>query len=91
MVADDGFTPAIDGLFENVQPLTERQKQMIAKSYTPELDAQMREQLLDNNAKIPLAVACSVIFFGESANLVRLPLGGTLIVVAGVLASRRMK
>lgn len=45
LVADDGFTPAIDGFFENVQPLTERQKQMIAKNYTPELDAQMREQL----------------------------------------------
>ena len=28
-----------------------------------------------NNVKIPLAVACSLLFFGESANLVRL-LGG---------------
>jgi len=45
LVADDGFTPAIDGIFENVQPLTERQKQMIAKNYTPELDAQVRQQL----------------------------------------------
>ena len=45
LVAEDGFTPAIDGWFENVRPLTERQKQMIAKTYTPELDAQMREQL----------------------------------------------
>ena len=36
LVADDGFTPAIDGFFENVQPLTERQKQMIAQNYTPE-------------------------------------------------------
>ena len=30
LVADDGFTPAIDGIFENVKPLTERQKQIIA-------------------------------------------------------------
>lgn len=45
LVADDGFTPAIDGFFENVKPLTEQQKQMIAKNYTPELDSQMREQL----------------------------------------------
>lgn len=45
LVADDGFTPAIDGIFENVQPLTERQKQMIAKNYTPDRDAQLRQQL----------------------------------------------
>ncbi len=45
LVADDGFTPAIDGIFENVQPLTDRQKQMIAQNYTPEKDAQMRQQL----------------------------------------------
>ena len=45
LVADDGFTPTIDGIFENVQPLTERQKAMIAKNYTPEKDAQMRAQL----------------------------------------------
>ena len=31
LVADDGFTPAIDGYFENVKPLTERQKQIIAQ------------------------------------------------------------
>jgi len=31
LVADDGFTPAIDGLFEKVAPLTERQKQIIAE------------------------------------------------------------
>jgi len=30
LVADDGHTPAIDGWFENVKPLTERQKQLIA-------------------------------------------------------------
>ncbi len=31
LVAEDGFTPAIDGYFENVKPLTERQKQIIAE------------------------------------------------------------
>jgi len=30
LTADDGHTPAIDGWFENVKPLTERQKQLIA-------------------------------------------------------------
>jgi len=45
LVADDGFTPAVDGWFENVQPLTDRQKQMIAANYTPEDDAQARQQL----------------------------------------------
>ena len=45
LVADDGFTPAIDGWFENVQPLSERQKQMIAQSFKPEDEAQMKQQL----------------------------------------------
>lgn len=45
LVADDGFTPTVDGWFENVRPLTDRQKQMIAKNYTAELDAQARKQL----------------------------------------------
>lgn len=31
LVADDGHTPAIDGWFENVRPLTERQKELIAE------------------------------------------------------------
>lgn len=30
LVADDGHTPAIDGWFENVRPLTARQKELIA-------------------------------------------------------------
>ena len=30
LVADDGHTPAIDGWFENVKPLTARQKELIA-------------------------------------------------------------
>lgn len=42
-----------------------------------------------NNAKIPLAVACSLLFFGESADLPRLLLGGGLMVLAVVLAERR--
>ena len=45
LVAEDGFTPAIDGWFENVQPLSDRQKAMIAKNYKPENDAQVRQQL----------------------------------------------
>jgi len=35
LVADDGHTPAIDGWFENVQPLTARQKELIAQSVKP--------------------------------------------------------
>lgn len=35
LVADDGHTPAIDGWFENVQPLTPRQKELIAASVKP--------------------------------------------------------
>lgn len=31
LVADDGHTPAIDGWFENVRPLTPRQKELIAQ------------------------------------------------------------
>ena len=30
LVAEDGHTPAIDGWFENVKPLTARQKELIA-------------------------------------------------------------
>jgi acetylornithine deacetylase/succinyl-diaminopimelate desuccinylase-like protein len=32
LVADDGFTPAIDGWFENVRPLTQREQELIAAS-----------------------------------------------------------
>ncbi len=45
LVADDGFTPAVDGWFENVAPLTDRQKQMIAQNYTAEKAAEMMQQL----------------------------------------------
>jgi drug/metabolite transporter (DMT)-like permease len=41
-----------------------------------------------NNAKVPLAVACSLLFFGESADWRRLIAGGGLMVV-GVLVSQR--
>lgn len=42
-----------------------------------------------NNAKIPLAVACSLLFFGESTDLTRLLLGGGLMVAAVVLAGSK--
>ena len=45
LVADDGFTPAVDGWFENVKPLSERQKQMLAQEYTPEKNAQQMAAL----------------------------------------------
>jgi drug/metabolite transporter (DMT)-like permease len=32
-----------------------------------------------NNAKIPLGIACSLVFFGETADLPRLLLGGALM------------
>ena len=44
LVADDGFTPAIDGWFENVRPLTERQKQLIAEEL-PKDEAAVKKQL----------------------------------------------
>ena len=42
-----------------------------------------------NNAKIPLAVACSLIFFGESANLPRLVAGLVILSAAVWLAEKR--
>ncbi len=45
LVADDGFTPAIDGWFENVRPLSDREKQMIAANYSPEKAAQTKASL----------------------------------------------
>lgn len=38
-----------------------------------------------NNLKIPLAVACSLVFFGERADLVRLFAGGAILLVALLL------
>jgi drug/metabolite transporter (DMT)-like permease len=37
-----------------------------------------------NNAKIPLGVACSLVFFGERTDIPRLLIGGVLM-AAGVL------
>jgi drug/metabolite transporter (DMT)-like permease len=42
-----------------------------------------------NNVKIPLAVAVSLIFFQERTDLIRLALGGTVILVALLLNARR--
>ena len=42
-----------------------------------------------NNAKIPLAVACSLLFFGEHADITRLLFGGTVIAAGVWLAERR--
>ena len=42
-----------------------------------------------NNAKVPLAVACSLLFFGETANLPRLLLGGALMALAVWVAERK--
>jgi drug/metabolite transporter (DMT)-like permease len=39
-----------------------------------------------NNAKIPLMVACSLLFFDKPANLIRLAVGGGLIAAALVVA-----
>ena len=45
LVADDGHTPAIDGWFENVKPLTDRQKQLIAESVALNPEAEQKAQL----------------------------------------------
>jgi len=42
LVADDGFTPAIDGWFENVRPLTARQKELIAADLPKDEEAVKR-------------------------------------------------
>jgi drug/metabolite transporter (DMT)-like permease len=42
-----------------------------------------------NNAKVPLGVACSLLFFGETAYLPGLLLGGTLLIAALVEARPR--
>jgi acetylornithine deacetylase/succinyl-diaminopimelate desuccinylase-like protein len=39
LVADDGFTPAIDGWFENVRPLTEHEKELLAASLPKDEEA----------------------------------------------------
>jgi acetylornithine deacetylase/succinyl-diaminopimelate desuccinylase-like protein len=45
LVADDGFTPAIDGWFENVAPLTARQKELIAEGVGKSNEAEIKQQL----------------------------------------------
>ena len=45
LVADDGHTPTIDGWFENVRPLTARQKQLIAEGARLNPEAQAKEAL----------------------------------------------
>jgi acetylornithine deacetylase/succinyl-diaminopimelate desuccinylase-like protein len=45
LVAEDGQTPAIDGWFENVKPLTERQKQLIAEGVQKSDEADVKKQL----------------------------------------------
>ncbi len=44
-----------------------------------------------NNAKVPLGVACSLIFFNESGDLPQLALGGGLLVAAVALAETKPK
>jgi len=45
LVADDGHTPAIDGWFENVAPLTARQKELIAQGVKNSNEAETKAQL----------------------------------------------
>ena len=45
LVADDGHTPAIDGWFENVQPLTARQKELIAERVRASNEAEVKKSL----------------------------------------------
>jgi acetylornithine deacetylase/succinyl-diaminopimelate desuccinylase-like protein len=45
LVADDGHTPAIDGWFENVRPLTARQKELIAEGAKLNPEAQEKALL----------------------------------------------
>ena len=45
LVADDGHTPAIDGWFENVRPLTDRQKELIAEGVSKSDEAEIKKQL----------------------------------------------
>jgi acetylornithine deacetylase/succinyl-diaminopimelate desuccinylase-like protein len=45
LVSQDGQTPAIDGWFENVKPLTARQKQLIAEGVAKSNEAEVKQQL----------------------------------------------
>ena len=45
LVSDDGHTPAVPGWFENVKPLTERQKQLVAEGTAKDNEADVKAQL----------------------------------------------
>jgi acetylornithine deacetylase/succinyl-diaminopimelate desuccinylase-like protein len=45
LVADDGHTPTIDGWFENVKPLTARQKELITLGVRSQNEADVKKQL----------------------------------------------
>jgi acetylornithine deacetylase/succinyl-diaminopimelate desuccinylase-like protein len=45
LVSEDGQTPAIDGWFENVKPLTARQKALIAEGVSKSSEADVMKQL----------------------------------------------
>ena len=45
LVAEDGHTPAIDGWFDNVRPLTARQKELIAQGVSKSDEAEIKSQL----------------------------------------------
>jgi acetylornithine deacetylase/succinyl-diaminopimelate desuccinylase-like protein len=45
LVAADGYTPAIDGWFENVRPLTARQKELIGQAVANSDEADVKRQL----------------------------------------------
>ncbi len=45
LVAEDGYTPAIDGWYENVAPLTERQKELITQGVRNSNETELKQQL----------------------------------------------
>ena len=45
LVADDGYTPAVEGWFEHVQPLNARQKQLIAATAASTDEAKLKQSL----------------------------------------------
>ena len=45
LVKEDGHTPAIEGWFENVKPLTARQKELIAEGVSKSNEAEIKSQL----------------------------------------------
>jgi acetylornithine deacetylase/succinyl-diaminopimelate desuccinylase-like protein len=45
LVAEDGHTPAVDGWFENVKPLTARQKELITEGAGKVSEAEIKKQI----------------------------------------------